>query len=531
MSTHIRFGASAAALASAILLAACATQRPTTAPAPARITRDLPRIARLIPAPVSLQVRGGTSWTLRDSSVIAVPGGEAPLVAIAEQLAGVLRPSTGFALPVQPAATSAAGSIVLRLSSGSAWASQDAYSVTVTTERVVIEAGHPAGVFRGMQTVRQLLPPNIESHVHVTGAAADWTIPALAISDHPRFSWRGAMLDVSRHFLTVREVKQYIDLLALYKMNILHLHLSDDQGWRIEIKSRPQLALTGGVTQVGGGPGGYYTQAEYGEIVRYAADRYITIVPEIDMPGHTNAALVAFPQLSCGKWAPALYTGTEVGFSSFCVEKEETYALIDDVVRELAAMTPGPWFHMGGDEVEVLTPQQYASFVERVQEIVARHGKTMVGWEEINKARLRPTTLVQQWRGDTLTPQGESKLIMSPAKRLYIDMKYEESTELGLTWAGIFDVRQTYDWDPATYNPGVGESRILGIEAPLWAETLRNITAVQYLAMPRIPSVAEVAWSPQGARDWENFRRRLATHAPRWNTLGINYHRSAQIPW
>jgi hexosaminidase len=319
----------------------------------------------------------------------------------------------------------------------------------------------------------------------------------------------------------------------MYKLNVFHLHLSDDQGWRIEIKSRPKLASVGGSTQVGGGPGGFYSQADYAEIVRYAQERYVTIVPEIDMPGHTNAALVAYPELSCSVRPTALYTGTDVGWSTFCVDKEETYALVNDIVREIAAITPGAYFHVGGDEVEALTPEQYARFLVRVQDIVARHGKQTIGWEEIAKARLRPTTLVQPWKSDSAGPATQQgvKVVLSPSPRMYMDMKYTPSTELGLQWAGLIEVRDAYDWDPATYMKGATERDILGIEAPLWSETLRNITAAQYLAMPRLPAVAEVAWTPQAARQWDSFRVRLAAHAPRWNLLGVNYYRSPQIPW
>jgi hexosaminidase len=374
-----------------------------------------------------------------------------------------------------------------------------------------------------VQTLRQLLP--------VSGPRR---IPAVSIRDRPRFAWRGAMLDVARHFFTVREVKQYIDLLALYKLNVLHLHLADDQGWRIEIKSRPKLAAAGGVTQGGGGPGGYFTQDEYTEIVRYAQARYVTIVPEIDMPGHTNAALVGYPELSCSRRSPAPYTGTDVGWSTLCANKEETYAFVDDVVREIAALTPGRYFHMGGDENPILSHEEYTKFVERTQDIVARHGKDMVGWEEIARARLRPTTLAQAWQTDSVAAhaiQYGAKVILSPGKRTYLDMKYDKSTELGQTWAALIDVRDAYDWDPATYMKGVTEANIVGVEAPIWTESMRNITAVQYMAMPRLPALAEVAWTPQTARNWDSFRTRLATHAPRWNFLGVNYYRSPQIPW
>jgi hexosaminidase len=312
---------------------------------------------------------------------------------------------------------------------------------------------------------------------------------------------------------------------------VLHLHLSDDQGWRIEIKSRPSLTSVGAATQVGGGPAGFFSQQDYQEIVRYAQARYITVVPEIDMPGHTNAALLAHPELSCSTRPPAPYTGILVGWSALCADNEGTYALVDDVVRELAAITPGPYFHIGGDEVKALTREQYVRFIERAQTIVHKYGKKMVGWEEVAKARLAPTTVVQQWKSDSATAalRYGSKLIMSPAKKVYLDMKYTTGTELGLTWAGYIELRDAYEWDPATYLPGVTERDVIGVEAPVWSETLRNITAVEYMALPRLPAVAEIGWSPQAARGWEDFRTRLAAHVPRWHFLGINYYRSPQL--
>jgi hexosaminidase len=458
------------------------------------------------------------------------PGPE--VSAIAQALGAQLRPATGFPFVVSSSgADPAAGNIYLRLAPDQTALGDEGYSLTVTANSVTLVARQPAGLFHGVQTIRQLLPSDIESHMGVSRAV--WQIPAVSIVDQPRFAWRGAMLDVARHFFTVKEVQQYIDVLALYKMNVLHLHLSDDQGWRIQINSRPKLAAIGGSTQVGGGPGGYYTQDDYRTIVRYAQERYITIVPEIDMPSHTNAALVAYPEVSCSVRPTQLYAGTDVGWSAFCVDKEETYALIEDIVREISAITPGPYFHIGGDEVEALTHEQYIRFIERVQPIVNRHGKKMIGWEEITKAKLEPTTLAQQWKSDSVTAalQYGAKLIMSPAKKIYLDMKYTPSTELGLTWAAIIEIRDAYDWDPATYMAGVNESHIVGVEAPLWSETIRNITAAEYLAMPRLPAVAEIGWTPQQSRNWESFRVRLATHAPRWNYLGVNYYRSPQIPW
>jgi hexosaminidase len=487
--------------------------------------------SRVVPEPVSVTLATGDAFVLTDSASIVVDSGNAEVLGTAEQLASLLRPSTGFAVPISRTGASVRGAIVLRLSADTALG-PEGYQLLVWRDSVRVTANAPAGLFHGVQTLRQLLPPQIESHMALSAMA--WMVPAVTITDWPRYSWRGAMLDVARHFFTVREIKQYVDLLALYKMNVLHLHLADDQGWRIEIKSRPKLAAAGSVTQVGGGPGGYFTQDEYAEIVRYAQERYVTIVPEIDMPGHTNAALVGYPELSCSVRRPAPYAGTEVGFSTLCANKEETYAFVDDVVREIAALTPGRYFHMGGDENPILSKEEYTKFVERTQDIVARHGKHMVGWEEIARARLRPTTLAQAWATDSVAAGAiryGAKVILSPGKRTYLDMKYDETTELGLKWAGLIEVRDAYDWDPATYMKGVTEANIIGVEAAIWTETLRNITAVEYLAMPRLPALAEVAWTPQRARNWDDFRRRLATHAPRWNFLGVNYYRSPQIPW
>ncbi len=494
---------------------------PVVAPAP----MSAPVAHRIIPAPASIMLAEADSFAITAATAIRVEAGSAR---VGEQLAEMLRTPTGFPVPV----SAAGGSISLELT-GAETLGEEGYELRITRDSVALVAHRAAGLFRGVQTLRQMLPPRIEAEESVQ-SRLPWKIPAGVIRDRPRFAWRGAMLDVARHFFTVQDVKQYIDAIALYKINVLHLHLSDDQGWRIEIASRPRLTQLGGSTQVGGGPGGFYTQREYAEIVRYAADRHITVVPEIDLPGHTNAALVAYPELSCGKQAPALYTGIRVGFSALCPGNEETYRLVDDVVRELAAITPGPYIHVGGDEVEALTPADYARFIERVQEIVTRHGKRMIGWEEVAKGRLRPSTIVQQWRSDSAAAaavrQGV-KLILSPASRAYLDMRYTRGTMLGLNWAGFVEVRDAYGWDPASFFPGVTEADVIGVEAPLWSETVKNMTAVQFMAFPRLPAIAEIGWSPAAAKDWESFRVRLAAQAPRWEMMGVNFHRSPQIPW
>lgn len=513
------------------VLTACSVS--LTACRPAGPVAEAPRAQaivtpRLVPEPESFKLEGGDAFMLTDSVSITADAANADVSRVAMQLASLLRASTGFAIPVSPSGSGR--TISLRLVSDASLGSEG-YQLIARRDSVRIAANAPAGLFHGVQTLRQLFPPQIESHMILSKTA--WSVPQVTITDRPRYAWRGAMLDVARHFFTVDEIYQYIDILALYKLNVLHLHLADDQGWRIEIKSRPNLTQKASATQVGGGEGGFYTQDEYAQIVRYAADRYVRIVPEIDMPGHTNAALIGYPELSCSKRPPAPYTGTEVGFSTFCANNEGTYALIDDVVREIAAITPGQYFHMGGDENPILSKEDYRKFVERTQEIVSKHGKLMIGWEEIAQARLIPTSIAQVWKSDSgaAAVQYGAKLVMSPAQKAYLDMKYDDNTELGLKWAALVEVRTAYDWDPATLIKGVVESNIAGVEAAIWAETVRNITAVEYLAMPRLPAIAEVGWTPQAGRSWDSFKTRIASHAPRWNLLGINYYRSPQVPW
>jgi hexosaminidase len=496
----------------------------------------------LVPQPVSVTPASGAPFALTPMTSVIVPSSGGEAARVGEALAILLRPATGFRFPVSATdGVAPNGAIVLRLG-GPSTLGAEGYELAIAADSVRITAAAPAGLFYGMQTLRQLLPAAIESEQSVHRSAAAWTVPPGRIADNPRFAWRGAMLDVARHFFTVREVKQLVDVLALYKLNTLHLHLSDDQGWRIQIDSWPKLAQFGGMTQVGGGAGGYFTKADYGEIVRYAQEHFITIVPEIDMPAHTNAAVASYPELGCGRTppdsaagapAPGLYTGIAVGFSALCYDKDITYKFADDVIGEIAAMTPGPFMHIGGDEVQVLTVEQYASFIDRVQDIVTRHGKRMVGWDETGRAHLRPGSIAQMWRSDTsmaAVRQG-AKLVMSPATQVYLDMKYTPATELGLDWAAFIELRTAYDWDPVTRYKGVTEGDVLGVEAPLWSETVQNITAAEYLIVPRLPAAAEIAWSPTSTHDWENFRTRIAAHGPRWRLLGVNYYASPQVAW
>ena len=487
----------------------------------------------LIPKPASLK-RGEGMYSVPGAVTIAIAPDTPQVRGVAAELAGLLQSASGSEVSIQ-SGTGGGGQITLRLlQAGVGERSQlggEGYYLRIAPDGILLEARQPAGLFYAVQTLRQLLPPSGKGHTGVT-------LPAGEIIDYPRFAWRGAMLDVARHFFAVEDVKRYIDLLAQYKMNVLHLHLSDDQGWRIEIKSWPQLAEVGGSTAVNGEGGGYYTQAQYADVVAYAAERYITIVPEIDLPSHTNAALASYAELNCDGVAQPLYTGTNVGFSSLCVDKEITYTFLDDVLRELAELTPGPYIHIGGDEAMSTPTDAYLRFMERVQPMVEKYGKKVVGWEELGQATLLPGTLVQQWNTDpartvhTLqaVEQG-AKVIVSPASRTYLDMKYHADTPLGLQWAALVEVRDAYDWEPTNYLAGVGEAQVIGVEAPLWSETLRTLENIEFMVLPRMPGIAEIGWSPAHGRSWDEYRTRLAAQAPRWDAMGVTYYRSAQVDW
>jgi hexosaminidase len=517
-------------VATAVTLAACARRAPVVAPEPL----PTPSVRSVIPLPARAEPAAGPGFTITGDTVIAVPPGDERARWIGQYLAAIIGIGASTEpLKVEDAGSPRAGAIRLQLG-GASVEGEEGYELTVNREGVTIAANQHAGLFYGVQSFRQVLPPWLEHEAARFSKSRPVVAPAGRITDAPRYGWRGAMLDVSRHFFGVDDVKRYIDLMAIYKLNRLHLHLADDQGWRIEIKSWPNLAIHGGSTQVGGGPGGYYTQDQYADIVRYAQERFITIVPEIDMPGHTNAALASYAELNCDDQARELFTGIEVGFSALCVEREVTYRFIDDVVREIAALTPGPWFHIGGDEVEKLSPEQYNAFIERAQGLVRKHGKQVIGWDDIASANLQPDTLVQVWRPKTAmgpAVAGGAKVIMSIASRAYIDMKYDEHTAIGLSWAAQIEVPDAYEWDPATIVPGLDPAAIVGVEAPLWSETIATIRDIEFLAFPRLMAIAEVGWSRQDQRRWDDFRLRLAAHTPRLTALGVNFYRSPTVPW
>jgi N-acetyl-beta-hexosaminidase len=526
-----RTGTVAAALLAAAALAGCAPSAQNGATVP----------LTLVPAPASVEQSSGAPFRLTEETTVGGdPDAVATLVALLEARTG-LTPAGGDGGPID-----------LRIEPGG---DPESYRLTVDEASVIVTGADAAGLFHGVQTLGQLVQADGDG----------WVIPAVEIDDAPRFAYRGVMLDVARHFHSVDTVKTYIDHAATLKMNALHLHLSDDQGWRIQLHSRPELTELASGTAVDGDPGGFYTKDDYREIVEYAASRHMIVVPELDMPSHTHAIGLAYPELSeepvitdqmrenaaaSGGSLPESgtpYEGIEVGFSSLKIHDEATYDFAADVFGELAGMTPGPYLHLGGDEAHGTSDEDFALFVSRVSEIVADLGKTPIAWHEAGDAAgLDDSTIGQYWGFVQPTDGMDDKargfvangaqLILSPADAIYLDMQYPGRTDLGLAWAnGPTSVQRAYEWDPASIIAGVSDSDILGIEAPLWSETLRSLDDIESMAFPRIAAAAEAGWSPAaGASDlrtWESFRERVGGLGPLWTSLGVGFFPSEEIDW
>ena len=488
----------------------------------------------LIPIPNSSTSRGA-SFVITEKTKLSFDKSNKDLKLISQNFREVWRSITSYDLSLDQTRSE----ILIEIDN-SKLTDKEAYVLDISKNNIKLIGSSAEAVFRGIKTLEQLL--RLQHSIKLIDKPI--IIPTGKISDKPKYSYRGSMLDVARHFFSVDDVKNYIDLLALYKFNYLHLHLSDDQGWRIEIKSWPKLTEYGGSTQVGGKPGGFYTQSEYVEIINYAEENYITIIPEIDIPGHTNSALASYSELNCNNKATKLYTGTEVGFSSLCLEREETFKFLDDVIREITNLTPGPYFHIGGDETHATSEQDYLIFIKSTLEIVKKYGKTGMGWADIAKAQIPKSTLIQYWsRTDKDSIRNKkaiqevligvdkgANIVMSPASLAYMDMKYNDSTKLGLTWAGIINTKKAYDWLPENLIPR-NKNRILGIEAPLWTETAENFEELTFLAFPRIIGYSEIGWSQTSQRKWIDYRERLAHHGKLLKNLSIVFYESPMIDW
>jgi hexosaminidase len=518
----------------------------------------------VIPQPVSI-TEGKGQFMIKGGCVIEYSSTGKDVQTVAEYLSNKLSVPTGFSIVTKQASSFSNGNIHLKLS-GKSTANKEKYSIHITSDGVDIDADSAAGLFYGVQTLLQLFPKEITSAEQVKNG--NWVIPAVTIEDEPRFGWRGAMLDVSRHFFTKQQVKEFIDNIVTYKFNVLHLHLSDDNGWRLEIKSLPNLTKVGAWRPERLGKwgntarpspdepktyGGFYTQDDMREIIKYAADRYVTIVPEIDGPGHSLATVASYPELSCTDSSYWVSVGDKFinwhskGFTALvdntlCPANEKVYDFLDKVFTEMASLFPSEYIHMGGDECpkdfwvnnpaikdlmkreglkDMHEVQSY--YVKRVEKILKSKGKKLIGWDEILEGGLPADATVMSWRGIKggieAAKQGH-KVVMCPYTNAYYDL-YQGDPVMEPPTYGMVRLRDSYKFDPVP--EGVDPSFILGGQGNLWTEQIQNMRHAEYMLWPRALAIAESVWSPKNKKDWKDFVLRVENEFTRMDEAKIKY--------
>lgn len=522
----------------------------------------------LIPAPVSVE-QGSGYFLLKPETSVYVSTPDADAKRVGEFLAEKLRSTTGF-----PVAASQTGKLAVTNGiefslNGHDSLGNEGYTLRVTPKKVFISANKPAGLFYGMQSLLQLLPKEIEGKTIAQNV--EWRIPVCNISDVPRFGWRGLMFDVSRHFFTKEEVKQFIDEMVKYKYNLLHLHLSDDEGWRIEIKGLPKLTEVGAwnVKRVGyfgyftpptpdepRDYGGFYTQDDIRELVKYAQDRFVNILPEIDVPGHSLAAVVSYPELSCTAdavnyhvrsgeqiidWSKGLPPVALID-NTLCPANEKVYEFLDKVMTQVAALFPFEYIHIGGDEcsknfweksdaVKALMKKEglknmeevQSYFVKRLGKIVQSKGKKFIGWDEILEGGLAPSAAVMSWRGmkgGIEAAKMNHEVVMSPTDFAYLDYMQGDPAIESRVYASL-RLKKAYEFEPLP--EGVDPKFIKGGQANLWTEQIYNERYRQYMLWPRAMAIAEAVWSPKNKRNWNDFAVRVENQFPRFDEAEVKY--------
>jgi hexosaminidase len=516
----------------------------------------------IVPKPVSMEMHAGNFHFNSATNIIADKGAEHEI----RMLNFYLKTLYGFTLPVRNKVSANNGSqIVFKLLKNNG--RKDAYNLEVSANKIIISSSSNEGLFYGMQTLLQLLPEtNTES------VSAGFEIPELLIKDYPRFQYRGMHLDVGRHFFDVNFVKKYIDYLAYFKYNTFHWHLTEDQGWRIEIKKYPLLTSVGGYrngTITGHAPGtgndslhygGFYTQEQIKDVVKYAQDRFITIIPEIEMPGHASAAIAAYPQLSCfpdesTKISPRTpWAGTRDGkqvqqtwgvFEDIFCPSEYTFKFLENVLDEVMALFPSKYIHIGGDEAPKTNWKRSAFcqqlikdknlkdehglqsyFIQRIEKYLNSKGRKIIGWDEILEGGLAPNATVMSWRGEEggiAAAQQHHDVIMTPGKYVYLDHAQMKNSD-SLTIGGYLPLDTVYNYEPVPKELKASEAHyILGAQANVWTEYMANTDKVEYMIFPRMSALSEVLWSPKGSRDFERFSTELPDLYKRYQLWDANY--------
>jgi hexosaminidase len=536
----------------------------------------------IIPAPVYLRQTGNASFSVNGKTPLSYSDNSIREIAL--QLSGELEAQTGVSLAVDESPSAfRTKSIYLELagkitapvplppahgvSPKEADPADEQYALHISADTLRLTSASAEGLYRAVSSLRQL----------IGARSLPARLPALQIYDAPRFAWRGLSLDVARMFFTVPEVKSVIDMIALYKMNVLHLHLSDHEGWRIQINAYPRLTETGSEIPNKNRKGGFYTQSDYRELVRYAAERFITLVPEIDMPGHAAAVFASYPELKNA--VPASDRTNSMGINMVALDPDDDNVMlfVKNVLGELASITPGNYIHIGGDETFGMPKEKYVQFVNKTRNIVREDiHKKIVGWQEISRAHIGAGDIIQHWIALDMENQlGEdspissmippemlkamidmfseapedidrsigkqARIIVSPARFAYLDFPYRETgvdpvqepdrQRLGLSFYPRTTIEESWDWSPATFNPLIKESHIAGVEAVIWCETIESLSDLQFLLLPRLSGVAEKGWSPQETTGWETYRKRLAGQSSIWEKAGWNYFKSSLIDW
>jgi hexosaminidase len=514
-------------------------------------------LVSIIPQPVSIEYNDGYFQIGPETQIIA----ENEAAAEAAKLIDALAPAMGFKLNIADASRRRRDSISLRLDEDLSKLGVEGYMVRVSPRRISIRAKEPAGLFYGIQTLRQLLAEQVFNKTKVDGV--EWKVPCMRITDHPRFRWRGLLVDPARHFIPKQDLMRFIDVMALHKFNSLQIHLTDDQGWRIEIKRYPKLTEIGAwmdftAMRRGQGaessgdkrPGGFYSQDDIREIVRYAAEHYINIVPEIEMPAHTGAAIVSYPEIGL---YPEKLSALPVEKRWFANERvlaprPKTVEFMQNVLTEVLELFPGEYIHIGGDEANIEhwkkseemqalkkelslkdEAELHSWFIKQMDSFMTSHGRRLVGWDEILQGGLAPGAIVMSWRGQqggiTAANAGHD-VVMAPTSHTYFDYYQGPSEEEPKAIGGNLPLEKVYEFEPIPKDVAAEKAgNVLGVQGQLWGEFISTEEHRYYMAYPRAAALAEVAWSPKTSRNYENFLARLRRHLERFNIAGINYRK------
>ena len=509
----------------------------------------------LVPIPESI-VPGNGEFKIIKSTKVLYTSDDQDIKNTAEFLVNLINSATGYELEADPVSSGEAPRNTVFLSVEPLSLSDEGYKLTVSRNSVTVRSSTPTGIFWGIQTLRQLLPVEIESLEQVEDVA--WVIPAIEIVDEPRYSYRGLHLDVGRHFFPVEFIKRYIDLMALHKLNYFHWHLTEDQGWRIEIKKYPKLTEVGAYRKEsmlghyrdqkfdGTRYGGFYTQDEIKDVVAYAGKLNITVIPEIELPGHSMAALASYPELGCTGGPYEVGTKWGVIKEVYCAGNDQTFQFLEDVLTEVIELFPGKYIHIGGDECpkerwieckkcqarikeEGLKDEHelQSYFIKRIETFLNSHGKKLIGWDEILEGGLAPEATVMSWRGikgGIEAAKQHHEVIMTPTDFMYFDYYQAPEENEPLAIGGFLSLEKVYSYEPAPDELDENEVKyILGAQGNVWTEYMKTVDYVEYMVYPRACALSEITWSQKDKRNYDDFLNRLEGHLQRLDLLGVNY--------